>query len=161
MKLSIIVAMATNRVIGHKNQLPWHLPADLQHVKKITLNHTIIMGRKNHESIGRPLPKRRNIILSRSNYAASGCEIANSVEEVFEMCKNEDEVFIFGGEEIYKLFLPYVDKMYITYIHHTCEGDTYFPLIDWSLWEEVSCVKGVVDENNPYLHWFNEYDRKQ
>lgn len=159
MKLSIIVAMDTNRVIGHNNQLPWHLPADLQHVKKLTLNHSIVMGRKNYESIGRPLPKRRNIILSRSNYAASGCEIANSVEEVFEMCKNEDEVFIFGGEEIYKLFLPYVDKMYITLIHRKFDGDTYFPQVDMNEWREISNKEGIVDDKNVYKHTFRIYQK--
>lgn len=161
MKISIITAMDTNRVIGNKNALPWHLPRELQYVKEVTMGHAIIMGRKNYESIGKALPGRRNIIVTRNTaYQAENCEVYHSVEEVLETCKQEEEIFIFGGEEIYKLFLPYVEKMYITKINHAFEGDTFFPLIEEEEWEEKSKEDGITDEKNPYEYAFYTYERK-
>lgn len=161
MIVSIIVAMDLNRVIGKDNKLPWRLPAELQYVKKTTMGHPIIMGRKNYESIGRPLPGRRNIIVTRdSSYSVEGCEIAHSVEEVFKLCEGEEEIFIFGGEQIYKLFMPYTEKLYITKIHHEFEGDTFFPEIDYSLWNEVSVEKGIRNEKNPYEYEYYVYEKK-
>lgn len=160
MIVSIIVAMDKNRVIGKDNKLPWRLPRELQYVKKTTMGHPIIMGRKNYESIGKPLPGRRNMILTRkNNYSAEGCEIVHSVEDVFKMCEGEDEIFIFGGEQIYRLFLPYTEKLYITRIHNEFEGDTFFPEIDWNEWKEVSSFQGITDEKNPYTYFFHVYER--
>ena len=160
MIVSIIVAMDINRVIGKDNQLPWRLPRELQYVKKTTMGHPIILGRKNYESIGRPLPGRRNIILTRDeNFSAEGCEIAHSVEEVYKLCENEEEIFIFGGEQIYKLFLEDTDKLYVTVIHHEFEGDTFFPEIDWTKWKEIFVEQGITDEKNPYEYYYHVYDR--
>lgn len=162
MKLSLIVAMTEDNVIGFENNLPWRLPNDLAHVKKMTQGHTLIMGRKNYESIGRPLPNRRNIILTRNkNYVAEGCEIATSMEEVFELIASDEKVFIFGGEEIYRMFLPYVGTMYVTRIYHKFKGDTFFPEIDWTQWVQLGEEKKqIVDEKNIYMHSFFTYLRK-
>ncbi|MGN1401060.1 MAG: dihydrofolate reductase [Bacillus sp. (in: firmicutes)] len=161
MNISLMVAMDENRVIGKDNTLPWRLPAELQYVKQTTMGHPLIMGRKNHEAIGRPLPGRRNIIMTRDeNYLSEGCEVAHSVEDVFRLCEGEDEIFIFGGEQIYRLFLPYVTKMYITKIHHSFGGDTYFPEIDMDEWVEVSKVQGLKDEKNPYVYYYHVYVKK-
>ncbi|WJE54767.1 dihydrofolate reductase [Bacillus cereus] len=162
MIISFMVAMDENKVIGKDNKLPWHLPSELQYVKKTTMGHPLIMGRKNYEAIGRPLPGRRNIIVTRNmNYHVEGCEIAQSVEEVFELCKNEEEIFIFGGAQIYELFLPYVNKLYITKIHHSFEGDTFFPEMNMKEWKEVFVEKGVTDEKNPYTYYYHIYEKQQ
>src|SRR6188472_2703937 len=115
--LSAIVAMAENRVIGKNNQLPWHLPADLKHFKTITTGHPILMGRKTHESIGKPLPNRQNIILTRdSNYVAAGCTVVTSVKAALQKAESP-EVFIIGGAEIYRQLLPQVQRLYLTIVH--------------------------------------------
>ncbi|UGB33065.1 DfrD/DfrG/DfrK family trimethoprim-resistant dihydrofolate reductase [Metabacillus sp. B2-18] len=161
MKVSLIVAMDQNRVIGYQNDIPWRIPRDWEYVKKVTKGHPIILGRKNSESIGRALPDRRNIILTRDkDFSFEGCEIVHSPEDVFELCKQENEMFIFGGEQIYKLFLPYVDKMYMTKIHHSFEGDTFFPEVNEKEWNEVSVKKGIKDDLNPYTYYFHVYVRK-
>jgi dihydrofolate reductase (trimethoprim resistance protein) len=137
------------------------LPKDWQYVKKTIMGHPIILGRKNFESIGRVLPGRRNIVLTRdTGFTFEGCEIAHSIEDVFELCKNEKEIFIFGGEQIYKLFLPYVNKMYITRIHHEFEGDTFFLEVHFDEWKEGSVEKGITDDKNPYVYYFHVYERK-
>jgi dihydrofolate reductase (trimethoprim resistance protein) len=161
MNISFIVAMDKNRVIDKDNDIPWRLPKDWQYVKKTTMGHPIILGRKNFESIGRVLPGRRNIVLTRdTGFTFEGCEIAHSIEDVFELCKNEEEIFIFGGEQIYKLFLPYVNKMYITRIHHEFEGDTFFLEVHFDEWKEGSVEKGITDDKNPYVYYFHVYERK-
>ncbi|MGM9925125.1 MAG: dihydrofolate reductase [Bacillus sp. (in: firmicutes)] len=160
MIVSIIVAMDENRVIGKDNSMPWRLPRELQYVKKTTMGHPLIMGRKNYESIGRPLPGRRNIILTRdTEFEAQGCEIVHSPEEALRICAGEEEIFIFGGEQIYKIFLERTDKLYITKIHHAFEGDTFFPEINESEWKEVSVEQGITDEKNPYIYYFHVYER--
>ena len=157
---SIIVAMDLNSVIGKDNQLPWRLPRELQYVKQTTMGHPIILGRKNYEAIGRPLPGRRNIVMTRDpHFSAEGCEIAHSVEEVYKLCEGEEEIFIFGGEQIYQLFMDQTDKMYITVIHHEFEGDTFFPEWNPSEWREVSKVQGITDEKNPYIYFYHVYER--
>ena len=160
MKVSLIVALDKNRVIGKENDIPWRIPNDWQYVKRITKGHPIILGRKNLESIGRALPDRRNIILTRDeDFTFDGCEIAHTIEAIFELCKHEEEIFIFGGEQIYKLFLPYVETMYMTKIHHEFEGDTFFPKVNVNDWQEVSVEKGITDDKNPYVYYFHIYDR--
>ena len=161
MKISLIVAMDKNRVIGKDNDLPWKLPKEFEYVKKTTMGHTLIMGRKNFESIGRVLPGRKNVILTRDkDFSFEGCVTVHSIEEVFEECKNDEEIFIFGGEQIYQMFLPYVQKMYITKIDYAFEGDTFFPEVDYEKWNKVSKVKGTTDEKNPYLYNFYVYKKK-
>lgn len=161
MIISIIAAMDNDRVIGKNNDLPWKLPKELQYVKKVTLGKPIVMGRKNYESIGRPLPGRRNIVLTRDrNLAYPGCEMAYSIEDVMEMCVGEEEVCIFGGEEIYKMFLPLTHRLYLTKINHAFGGDTFFPLINESQWLEKSKEKGITDAENPYEYVYHIYERK-
>ncbi|MCY9661636.1 dihydrofolate reductase [Paenibacillus chondroitinus] len=160
MEIYLIAAMDKNRVIGKDNDIPWRIPNDWRYVNQITKGHTIVLGRRNFESIGKVLPDRRNIILSRdTELSIEGCEMAHSIQEVFDLCQNEEKIFIFGGEQIYKLFMPYVKKMYVTKIHHEFEGDTYFPEIDFSEWKEVSVEKGITDSKNPYTYFFHIYDR--
>ncbi|GDX55444.1 dihydrofolate reductase [Methylophilaceae bacterium] len=136
-KLSIIVAMSSNRVIGVNNSLPWHLSEDLKHFKTLTTGHTIIMGRKTYESIGKPLPNRRNIVISRNlNAFYGGVEVVHSLEDAFSTASNDEEVFIIGGSNIYEQSLHLVEHLYITEIKKSFEGDAFFPEIDKSLWTE-------------------------
>lgn len=161
MNISIIAAMDNDRVIGKNNELPWRLPKELQYVKKVTLGKPIVMGRKNFESIGRPLPGRTNIVLTRDkDLAYYGCEMANSIEDVLRMCEGEEEVFIFGGEEIYKMFLPFTNKLYLTKINYSFDGDTFFPKINEVEWLEKNREKGIKDTENPYDYVYYIYERK-
>ena len=129
-KDSMIAAVSENNVIGKDGQLPWHIPEDLQRFKKLTTGHTLVMGRKTYDAIGRPLPDRRTIVLSKDkDLKIEGSTVAHSVEEVLELTKEEKEVFIAGGAEIYEQFMPYVSKIYLTIVHSDFEGDTYFPMI--------------------------------
>jgi dihydrofolate reductase len=160
--ISLIWAMDENRVIGKDNQLPWHLPEDLKFFKRVTLGHPIAMGRKTHESIGRILPGRENIIVTRNReYHREGCTIMHSVEELQEYSDRvKDEVFVIGGAEIFQMVLPLADRLYVTMIHHKFAGDTFFPEMDMSGWELVSCEKGITDEKNPYQYEFLIYHRQ-
>ncbi|MGB1800932.1 MAG: type 3 dihydrofolate reductase [Gammaproteobacteria bacterium] len=155
MKLSIIVAMDRNRVIGKGDALPWHISEDLKHFKKITMGKPIIMGRKTHESIGRPLPGRENIILTRdTNYQAEGCTVLNSLDAIIEHCKDIEEVMITGGAEIYKLVFEQVSNLYLTEVHTEVEGDTYFPEFERSEWKEISREDHKADEKNEFDYSF-------
>src|SRR5258708_7509586 len=125
--ISIIVALSENNLIGVNNQLPWRLSADLKRVKAITMGHPLIMGRKTFESIGKPLPGRTNIVITRNkDFKADGCFVVSSLKEAIEKAKDDSEIFIFGGGEIFREALPIVNKIYMTRIHHHFEGDTYF-----------------------------------
>lgn len=162
--ISFMVAMDENRVIGYKNELPWHLPEDLKHFKRVTMGHPIIMGRKTFESIGRPLPGRENIIISRQeDYKKEGCRVMNSLEEVEELIgkKSADEYFVIGGAEIFKELLPLADRLYITFIHEEFEGDTLFPPFIMNEWELVSTEQGLKNDQNPYDYEFLVYERKK
>ncbi len=152
MIVTIVVAISENHVIGKDNKLLWHLPADLKHFKDITTGHSIIMGRKTYESVGKPLPKRRNIIITRQAISIEGCEVVNSVEAALELCKGEQEVFIVGGAEIYRQSLNLTDRIYLTIVHQTFEGDSFFPEIDPKQWKEVSREDHQPDDRNslPY-----------
>ncbi|WP_374193947.1 dihydrofolate reductase [Alkalihalobacillus sp. BA299] len=162
MLISFLVAMDKNRVIGKDNDLPWRLPADLAYFKKVTMGHPIVMGRKTYESIGRPLPGRENIIITRNqNYSAEGCTVLHSLDDVKKVIDDSTkEVFIIGGAEIFKEAFPIADKLYITHIDEAFEGDTYFPAFSDQEWKEVSREKGVKDEKNPYDYYFSVYERK-
>ncbi|ARK31945.1 dihydrofolate reductase [Halalkalibacter krulwichiae] len=158
--ISFIVAMDRNRAIGVNNQLPWHLPADLAFFKRVTTGHTIVMGRKTYESIGRPLPKRRNVVLTQNkDFRVEGCDVVTNVNEVLHLSKQEDECFIIGGTQIFSLFWEHVDRLYVTYIDEEFEGDTFFPEIEKEKWELVSVTEGIVDEKNRYPHEFRVYER--
>ncbi len=141
MKISLIVAMASNRAIGLNNQMPWHLSADLKKFKKITMGSPILMGRKTYESIGRPLPGRTNIIISRNPayqaLAETGCLVFNEINKAIENCGAANEVFVIGGSDFYKSMLPVADTLYLTKIHQEFEGDTFFPELNDAEWIEV------------------------
>ena len=135
MKLSLIVAMAQNRVIGHNKQMPWHLSADLKKFKQITMGSPIIMGRKTFEAIGRPLPGRENIIVSQNkDYTAENCSVFQDLEAAIKSCRQHPEAFIIGGATLYQQTLQQADRLYLTQIHRDFIGDTYFPKIDQSQW---------------------------
>jgi len=137
MKISLIVAMATNRAIGLNNKMPWHLSADLKKFKQITMGSPILMGRKTYESIGRPLPGRDNIIISRNSaYQQAGCSVFNTIEEAIESCQKYDEVFVIGGATFYQAMLPVADRLYLTEIHKEFDADTFFPEINRDEWIE-------------------------
>jgi dihydrofolate reductase len=160
--ISFIVAMDDNRVIGKNNQLPWRLPEDLKFFKKVTMGHPVAMGRKTHESIGRLLPGRENIIITRNReYDPEDCSVFHSIEEFVENCRSRDEeVFVIGGAEIFKETFPHADRLYLTHIHEEFAGDTFFPEFDFKEWELTSSEKGIKDEKNPFDYEFCIYDRK-
>lgn len=138
MTLSIIVAIAKNRAIGYQNQLLWHISEDLKHFKRITSGHTVVMGRKTFESIGKPLPGRRNVVVSRDpGLLIPGCEVFGSIEQALESCAGEDEVFVIGGGEIYRQTLPLADRLYLTVVGKEYTADTFFPEINFMEWEEI------------------------
>jgi len=160
MTLSIIVAIAENGVIGKGNNLLWHISEDLKRFKKLTSGHSIIMGRKTFESIGKPLPNRRNIVISRNtSIHAEGCEIANSIENALKLTQNEDEVFVIGGGQIYKQALPLANKLYLTRVHADYDGDTFFPSVDTATWKLVSEEKGNPTTGPGYT--FQNFVRKK
>lgn len=160
MTISIITAMAKNRVIGKDNTLPWQLPADLKRFKEITTGHPVIMGRKTYESIGKALSGRKNIIITKQkNYSAENCFIVNSIDEAISLVKDEKEIFFIGGAEIYRQILPRANRLYLTLIKKEFAGDVYFPEIRWNEWKEISRQKGYVDNNNPYEHEFLVFER--
>lgn len=161
--ISAIAAMSENRVIGNNNQLPWHLPADFKHFKALTTGHPIIMGRKTFASIGKPLPNRTNIIITRDkNFHAAECIVVNSLDAAIEAAQKEntDEVFIIGGAEIYKQSLPLLNRLYLTIIHREFAGDTFFPELDPKIWHEAERVTHDPDEKNQYNYSFVRLERK-
>ncbi len=160
--IHLVVAKSDNNVIGHDNQLIWHLPNDLKHFKEITTGHPIIMGRKTFESIGRALPNRTNIIITRNkNYSIENTKVAHSLNEAIEIAKKIDEdIFIIGGGKIYEQALDLVDILEVTEVHENFEGDTYFPVIDLNVWKEISRIKHHKDEKNKFDYSFVRYERK-
>ena len=160
--LSIIVAVAKNNVIGKDNKLIWHLPADLKHFKDITSGHTIIMGRKTFESLGRILPNRKHVILCNDmelNIENENVEVLEDVSMVKKYVDSEEENFVIGGATIYKLLMPYANKLYITHINQEFDGDVTFPQINKDEWKPVFREKGLKDEKNPYDYEFVNYER--
>ncbi len=156
MIVSAIAAMSKNRVIGKENRLPWHLPQDLKHFKEITLGHTVIMGRKTFQSIGRALPGRRNVVISRQkDFNGPGIQVFDSISEALKSCEGEDEAFIIGGEEIYRLAMPFLDRLYLTVIDQMIEGDAYFPEFSQGSYQETSRQ----DFQEPFKFSFLELNR--
>ena len=171
MILSMISAVAENRVIGNKNTLPWHLPADFKYFKETTLNKTIVMGLNTFKSIGeKALPSRKNVILNNDpNYIPpEGCFVAHSIEELLQMLKDDhsagsgqkQEVFVCGGASVYKQFLPLAQRLYLTYVHASPEGDTYFPEVDLTEWKEIKREDHKADDRNAYDYSFVVLERK-
>jgi len=161
MRLSIVVAMDKNHLIGKGNGLPWYLPADLAFFKKITTGNAILMGRKTYDSIGKPLPNRRNIIITRNpDISISGCEVVDSIGKALSITRDEEEVMVIGGANLFKQFLPDVSRLYITHIEGELEGDTYFPNYDANDWLEISRESYQADEKNKYAYHFSMMERK-
>lgn len=159
--LSIIVAVAENNVIGRNNELIWHISEDLKYFKRVTSGHTVIMGRKTFESIGKPLPNRTNIVISRStDLKLDGCIVVNSLSEAIAKINPADEHFIIGGGSIYRKAMALADKLYLTKVYHSYEGDTFFPELDGS-WREVSREDFEQGEKFEHPFSFIVYERKK
>jgi dihydrofolate reductase len=159
MTITIVVAISENHVIGKDNKLLWYLPNDLKHFKDITTGHTVIMGRKTYESVGKPLPKRRNIIITRQDIKIEGCEVVNSIEAALKLAAGEEEVFIVGGAEIYKQAMTFTDRIYLTIVHKEFDGDSFFPEINLNDWKEVAREDHEPDEKNSLPYSFITYEK--
>lgn len=162
MKLSIIVAISENNVIGKDNALLWHLSGDMQFFKRTTTGHHIIMGRKTFESLGkRLLPNRTSIVISRNQEyeMPEGGILASSIENAISKVVNETEAFVIGGEQIYKSAIQFADTLYVTRVHHSFEGDAFFPDIDATQWKLISGEHHCADEKNEYDYTFETYER--
>lgn len=163
MTYSIVAALGREREIGIRGKIPWRLPEDLKRFKKLTTGHTLIMGRKTYESIGRPLPNRKNIIVTRNKgfSAPEECLVVGSLQEALDLTMNDPETFIIGGAEIYTQALPLVQRMYLTKVDGNFEADTFFPELDLSQWKIVETVNNPKSETNPFDFSFVLYERKK
>lgn len=160
MKLAIIVATDEQGLIGRDNDLPWRLSADLQYFRKVTMGKPLIMGRNTHESIGRALPGRKNIIVTKNKaYKAEGCFVVHSITEASIACGDASEVMIMGGASLYEQYLPVADKLYLTLVHAKLEGDTWFPKWQQADWKELSREDHLADDKNEYSYSFIIYER--
>lgn len=163
---ALMVAMSRNRVIGRNNKLPWYLPEDLKYFKRTTLGKPIVMGRKTFESIGRPLPGRANLVVSRNQaWEAPGVRVLHNLKAAYESAEAQaeidgvDEVMVIGGGEIFTEALPDADRLYLTEVHAEVDGDAWFPELDWSQWREISREDHAASENNAYDYSFVVYER--
>ncbi|THK41593.1 type 3 dihydrofolate reductase [Methylophaga sp. SB9B] len=160
MKTAFVVAMDEQGLIGRDNDLPWRLSADLQYFRRITMGKPILMGRKTHESIGRALPGRQNIVVSSLvDYQAEGCDVANSIEDALKLAANADEIMVIGGSSLFEQMFDIVDKLYLTRVHAELEGDTWFPEWDQTQWQLISQESHPADEKNDYAYSFEVYQR--
>lgn len=160
MRISLVVALSDNRAIGKDNQLLWHLPADLQHFKQVTMGKPILMGRKTHQSIGRPLPGRLNVVITRDQHVnAEGCVVVNSIQSALEVVKDQSEICVIGGAELYQQMLPMADRMYLTIVHHVFSADVFFPEWNDAEWHVIERVERAADEKNQYACEFLMLDR--
>ncbi len=160
MKITLIVAAAENNAIGKDNQMPWHLPNDFKYFKKTTLEHSVVMGRKTFESIGKPLPERRNIILTRDqNYTSPDADVANNVDDVLTYCRDEREVFVIGGANVYSQFLPLAQKVHLTRVHTVIDGDAFFPELPENEWKLISQEDHLRDERHAFDYSFEVWER--
>jgi dihydrofolate reductase len=161
--ITIIAAIANNNALGKDNDLIWYLPADLKRFKKVTTGHHILMGRNTYESIGKPLPNRTTVIITRnSNYKAEGCIVVNSIEKAIEVAKEDEHVFVIGGAQIYKQAMEadLVDQLDITLVHQNFEADVFFPEIKTAIWKEASRENFEADEKNTYDYSFISYKKR-
>ncbi len=162
MKISIIAAMTDDGVIGIENRLPWNLPADMKWFRQQTLGKPVLMGRKTYDSIGKPLPGRRNIIISRdSTLTLEGCEVVNTIETALERCSTVDEVMIIGGASFYQQTLPQADLLYLTLVHANIKGDAYFPPLNPTEWHEIARIDHPADAQNCFSYSFTVLERKR
>jgi dihydrofolate reductase len=160
MPLSLIVAISENRVIGHQGALPWHLRADLRRFRRLTMGHHLVMGRKTCESIGRPLPGRTSIVLTRqTSYQPHGFLVARDLDDALRLAAGDDEPFIIGGEQIYRLALPRVERLYWTFVHAQLEGDAFFPALDLDQWDVVEETHHQADHDNTHAVTFRILQR--
>ena len=166
-RLSLMVAKASNRVIGRNNKLPWYLPNDLKYFKQVTFGKPVIMGRKTWDSLGKPLPGRTNIVITRQpDFQAEGAKVVATLDEAVTMAENvafiegQDEAVVMGGAEIYALALPKADRLYLTEVHAEVEGDTWFPEYDTAEWKEIGREDFSAEGPNPYDYSFVVYERK-
>lgn len=160
MNINLIVAIDEKNGIGKNNLLPWHLPADLKHFKTITTGHPIIMGRKTFDSIGKALPNRRNIVISRqSGLVIPGAELCSSLNDAIELCKDEKDVFVIGGAQIFEQALPLANVLYLTIIHQDFDADVFFPVINLNEWTEQEKILHEPDEKNLYSYSFIKYKK--
>jgi len=158
--ITIIAAIAQNNVIGKNNQLIWHLPADLKHFKKTTSGHCVIMGRKTYQSLGKPLPNRTNIVITRnSHFIADGCTVVNTLEAALETAKTDDNPFILGGAQIYQQAMAVADVLDLTFVHNDFEGDVFFPEIDLNIWKEIARQDFKADAKNKYDYSFVRFEK--
>ncbi|SEG71413.1 dihydrofolate reductase [Sphingobacterium lactis] len=160
--LTLIVAAAENNAIGKNNEMPWHLPNDFKYFKSTTMDHSIVMGRKTFESIGKPLPGRRNIVITRQNdFRAEDVDVANSIQDVMNYCRDEKEVFIIGGANIYKQTLPLANTVHLSRVHTTIpDADAFFPELPEQDWKLVSSDPHQKDEKHAFDYTFEVYTRK-
>ena len=159
--ISVIVAVAENGVIGDKNTLLWHISEDLRNFKRVTSGHPVVMGRKTYDSLGRPLPNRTNVVITRQNIEIDGCEVVHSLEEALSKFSAEEEVFVIGGAQIYAEALPIADRFYLTRVHHAYEGDTSFPAWDEGEWTLVASERFERGEKYEYPFTIEIYDRRR
>lgn len=160
-RLSLIWAMDNNRLIGSNNALPWHLPADLAFFKRTTMDKPILMGRKTYQSIGKPLPGRQNIVISRDrSFSAPGCDVCNGIDAALKLCTQADEAMLIGGASLYQQTLAIADSLYITLIDAEFSGDTWFPEVDLGAWKVEFCEDFSADANNPHDYSFVKYVRE-
>jgi dihydrofolate reductase len=157
--LTAVFAASDNDVIGRDNALPWHLPADFAHFRRVTMGKPILMGRRTYQSIGRPLPGRRNLVLSRGDFVAPGVETVHSIEEALALVAGEPELANIGGAEVLRLALPRTGRIYLTRVHATMEGDTFLPQLPADQWREVAREERAADERNAYAMSFITLDR--
>lgn len=162
MKLALIVAVSADRVIGRDNDLPWRLPADLKRFKQLTMGHPLIMGRRTHESIGRPLPGRQNIVISRNPaFRADGCLAASSLDDALDRAGDAEQVFVIGGAALYEAALPRADLIYRTRVEGEFSGDVWFPEFDEQEWELVESESHPAGDSNPHPHVFELLRRRR
>ena len=159
--VSIIVAVAENGTIGDRNALLWHISEDLKRFKALTTGHPVIMGRKTYESLGRPLPNRTNVVLSRSGGGVPGCRVARSLDEALALFPDDEELFIIGGAQIYEQALPLADRLYLTRVCHPYEGDTSFPEWDASEWHLASSEAHPSGREYPHPFVFERWERRR
>jgi len=161
MIISFVVAMGRNRVIGKNNSLPWNMPADMKRFRELTTGKPVIMGRKTFQSIGRPLPKRKNIVLTREkDYVAEGCIVVHSIDSALEAAETSDEAMVIGGSQVFREFFPIARRIYLTIIEHDFDGDVSFPEYDHSEWKVTLSRKHKKDKENPYDYTFINLERR-